>query len=119
MLSCHEAVAFYASSLSITTTYLYKLCRKHLQMSPKEVLDRQTVTEIKTCLVNTDVPIKVIAGEMHSVFLLPVLFCKFAGFSRRGACCIDSKETGFVGHCRGINAGMSFIESRTLATDLD
>ena len=51
--------------LSITTTYLYKLCRKHLQLFPKEVLDRQTVTEIKTYLVNTDATIKGIADELH------------------------------------------------------
>ena len=34
-------------------------------MSPKEILDRQTVTEIKTYLVNTDVPVKSIADELH------------------------------------------------------
>ena len=38
--------------------------RKHLQMSPKEVLDKQTVTEIKTYLVNTDIPVKGIADEL-------------------------------------------------------
>ena len=66
-LHCRETreVTFYASRLSITTTYLYKLCRKHLQMSPKEILDRQTVTEIKTCLVNTDAPVKGIADALH------------------------------------------------------
>ena len=66
-LHCRETreVTFYANQLSITTTYLYKLCRKHLQLSPKEVLDRQAVTEIKTYLVNTDVPVKSIADELH------------------------------------------------------
>ncbi len=66
-LHCRETreVTFYANRLSITTTYLYKLCRKHLQMSPKEILDRQAVTEIKTYLVNTDVPVKSIADELH------------------------------------------------------
>ena len=66
-LHCRETreVAFYANRLSITTTYLYKLCRKHLQMSPKEILDRQTVTEIKTYLVNTDAPVKGIADALH------------------------------------------------------
>ena len=65
-LHCRETreVAFYADQLSITTTYLYKLCRKHLQMSHKEVLDKQTVTEIKTYLVNTDIPVKGIADEL-------------------------------------------------------
>ena len=66
-LHCRETreVTFYANQLSISTTYLYKLCRKHLQMSPKEMLDRQTVTEIKTYLVNTDMPVKNIADELH------------------------------------------------------
>lgn len=66
-LHCREMrdVTFYANQLSITTTYLYKLCRKHLKLSPKEILDRQTVTEIKTYLVNTDVPIKSIADALH------------------------------------------------------
>ena len=66
-LHCKETreVAFYASRLSITTTYLYKLCRQHLQLSPKAVLDRQTVTEIKSYLVNTDASIKSIADELH------------------------------------------------------
>lgn len=64
---CHEVrdVTFYANQLSISTTYLYKLCRKHLQLSPKEILNRQLVTEIKTYLVNTDLPIKLIANELH------------------------------------------------------
>ena len=63
---CRETreVTFYANQLSITATYLYKLCRKHLRLSPKEVLDRQIVTEIKTYLVNTDIPVKGIADEL-------------------------------------------------------
>ena len=64
---CREVrdVTFYANQLSISTTYLYKLCRKHLQLSPKEILNRQLVTEIKTYLVNTDLPVKFIADELH------------------------------------------------------
>ena len=76
-------VAFYAGQLSITTTYLYKLCRKHLQMSPKEVLDRQTMTEIKTYLINTDMPVKAIADELHfeDVSYLCRYFRRMAGMS--------------------------------------
>ena len=84
-LHCREMrdVAFYANQLSITTTYLYKLCRKHLQLSPKEVLDRQTVTEIKTYLVNTDTSIKGIADELHfnDVSYMCRFFRKMTGMS--------------------------------------
>ena len=64
---CRETrvVQFYADKLSITSTYLYKLCRKNFQLSPKELIDRQTVTEIKTYLVNTDMSVKHIASELN------------------------------------------------------
>ena len=64
---CHEErdVGFYADKLSITTTYLYKLCRKHMLMSPKELIDRQTISEIKSYLVNTDMPVKAIASNLN------------------------------------------------------
>lgn len=64
---CHDIreVRFYADKLSITTTYLYKLCRKNFQLSPKDFIDRQTVTEIKTYLVNTDLSVKQIAVNMQ------------------------------------------------------
>lgn len=58
-------VQFYAGKLCITTTYLYKICRKVLNSSPKEEIDRQTVSEIKTYLANTDLSIKRIAEELH------------------------------------------------------
>lgn len=61
----HRDVVFYADALCITTTYLYKVCRKVLGFSPKEEIDRQTVFEIKNYLVHTDLPIKRIAEELH------------------------------------------------------
>lgn len=54
----YRDVAFYADALCITTTYLYKVCRKVLGFSPKEEIDQQTVFEIKNYLVHTDLPIK-------------------------------------------------------------
>lgn len=64
---CHEErdVGFYADKLSITTTYLYKLCRKYMFLSPKELIDRQTISEIKSYLVNTDMPVKAIASNLN------------------------------------------------------
>lgn len=66
-LHCHEVrdVRYYASHLSMTTTYLYKLCKKTVRLSPKEAIDKQTVTEIKTYLVNTDLSVKGIAAALN------------------------------------------------------
>lgn len=61
----HRDVAFYADALCITTTYLYKVCRKVLGFSPKEEIDQLTVFEIKSYLAHTDLPIKRIAEELH------------------------------------------------------
>ena len=64
---CHEErdVGFYADKLSVTTTYLYKLCRKYMLLSPKELIDRQTISKIKSYLVNTDMPVKAIASSLN------------------------------------------------------
>lgn len=61
----HRDVAFYADALCITTTYLYKVCRKVLGFSPKAEIDQLTVFEIKSYLAHTDLPIKRIAEELH------------------------------------------------------
>lgn len=64
---CHEIrnVGFYAGKLAITTTYLNKLCHRHALSSPKQLIDSQTVSEIKSCLINTDMPVKAIAARLH------------------------------------------------------
>lgn len=66
-LHCHEMreVSFYAKQLCITTTYLYKLTHKRWNLSPKELIDKQTVCEIKKLLSNTDMSVKNIATEMN------------------------------------------------------
>lgn len=76
-LHCRETreVSFYAKQLSISTAYLYKLCRSILKISPKEAIDRQTITELKTYLVNTDMSVKRIAVELH--FDDPSYMCRF------------------------------------------
>lgn len=58
-------VSFYAEKLCITTTYLYKLIHKRWNLSPKELIDQQTICEIKTLLSNTDMTVKEIANTMH------------------------------------------------------
>lgn len=61
----HRDVSFYADELCITTAYLYKICRKVLNSSPKAEIAQQTIFEIKTYLANTHLPIKRIAEELN------------------------------------------------------
>lgn len=58
-------VSFYAEQLCITTTYLYKLTHKRWYLSPKELIDNQTICEIKTLLSSTDMSVKEIAATLH------------------------------------------------------
>ena len=58
-------VSFYAQELCITTTYLYKLTHRRWNLSPKELIDQQTICEIKSLLSNTDMSIKEIAASLH------------------------------------------------------
>ena len=64
---CHvtREVQFYAAKLCITVSYLNKLCRAMLRASPKELIDRQVTSEIKTYLANSDLSIKGIARELN------------------------------------------------------
>ena len=58
-------VSFYAEELCITTTYLYKLTHRRWNLSPKELIDQQTICEIKTLLSSTDMSVKEIASSLH------------------------------------------------------
>lgn len=58
-------VAFYAEQLCVTTTYLYKLTNNRWSLSPKQIIDQQTICEIKTLLSNTDISVKEIAVTLH------------------------------------------------------
>lgn len=58
-------VSFYAKELCITTTYLYKLTHRRWNLSPKELIDQQTICEIKTLLSSTDMSVKEIAATLH------------------------------------------------------
>jgi len=58
-------VSFYAEQLCITTTYLYKLTHRRWNLSPKELIDQQTICEIKTLLSGTDMSVKEIAAMLH------------------------------------------------------
>lgn len=60
-----RSVAFYADRLHITTTYLNKLSHQWWNASPKELIDQQAVSEIKTLLATTDLSVKQIATALH------------------------------------------------------
>lgn len=60
-----RSVAFYADKLCITTTYLNKLSHQWWNLSPKDLINQQTLCEIKTCLATTDRSVKEIASMMQ------------------------------------------------------
>lgn len=64
---CHvqHNVKFYAEQLNITPYYLSKITGKTLNVSPKELIDRQIVMEMKQLLVTTDISIKDLAARFH------------------------------------------------------
>lgn len=68
-------VKFYADKMCITTDYLYKITNKTLQQKPKDVIDQQIITEIKTYLTSTDLSVKDIAAELS--FEDPSYMCRF------------------------------------------
>lgn len=47
----HKDVVYYANKLCITPDYLNKLIRKHIGMTPKELIDTYLINEIKICLL--------------------------------------------------------------------
>lgn len=58
-------VKFYADRLCITTDYLYKVCNKVEQRTPKEIIDTFIITEIKRYLNNTNLSIADLAVCFH------------------------------------------------------
>lgn len=66
---------FYADKLNVTPDYLYKLIYRSDNVTPKEMIDRQTIITIKTYLQNTDLSVKNIASELN--FDDPSYMCRF------------------------------------------
>ena len=56
-------VKFYANKLCITPYYLSKITSRIFQVSPKELIDRQLIMEIKALLTTTDFTVKEIADR--------------------------------------------------------
>lgn len=64
---CHSQheVKFYAEKLCITPYYLSKITDKTLKATPKELIDRQIIMEMKQLLTTTDISIKELATRFH------------------------------------------------------
>ncbi|MTG97076.1 helix-turn-helix domain-containing protein [Myroides albus] len=63
----YREVSFYADKLSITPYYLSQISKEFLHYSPKELINRQVVLNIKHYLANTDLSVSQIADEMNFV----------------------------------------------------
>lgn len=61
----HRDVTFYAQQLCISPFYLSQLSKIFLKYTPKELINRQVVLEIKALLTTTELPIKAIAEKLH------------------------------------------------------
>ncbi|MCC9042768.1 helix-turn-helix domain-containing protein [Myroides sp. M-43] len=61
----HRDVAFYADKLFISPYYLSQITQQFLRYSPKELINRQVILEIKHYLNNTDLNISQIAEQLN------------------------------------------------------
>ncbi|WP_430611589.1 helix-turn-helix transcriptional regulator [Flavobacterium sp. JP2137] len=61
----HRQVAFYAEQLCISPFYLSQISKRFLNYTPKELINRQVILEIKALLRTTEIPIKVVAARLH------------------------------------------------------
>lgn len=61
----HHDVSFYADALCITPYYLSKITGRTIKVSPKELIDRQIILEMKRLLTTTDIPVKELAVRFH------------------------------------------------------
>ena len=60
-----HGVKFYAEKLCITPYYLSKITDKTMNASPKELINRQIIMEMKHLLTTTDISIKELAARFH------------------------------------------------------
>lgn len=81
--NCHlqHSVRFYAEQLHITPYYLSKITAKTVNMSPKELIDRQIIVEMKRLLTTTDISIKELALRFHfdTVSYMARFFRRYTG----------------------------------------
>lgn len=63
----HRSVSYYAGQLAITPFYLSQICKAVFNDSPKDLIYRQVILEIKVLLSTTNNSIESIASEMNFV----------------------------------------------------
>lgn len=82
----HHDVKFYADELCITPYYLSKITNKAIKISPKELIDRQIILEMKRLLINTDISVKELATRFHfdSVSYMARFFRRYTGATPMG-----------------------------------
>jgi AraC-like DNA-binding protein len=80
-----HTVNFYAEQLCITPYYLGTVTRHTLNASPKALIDREIIRQLKLLLTTTDMSLKEIAEEMHfdDVSYMCKFFNRHAGMSMR------------------------------------
>lgn len=61
----HHEVRFYADRLCITPYYLSRITRRTFAATPKELINRQIIMEIKSLLTSTEMSVKEIADLYH------------------------------------------------------
>lgn len=86
----HRDVAFYARQLCITPFYLSQIAKKFMNDSPKGLIERQVILEMKALLISSHISIKEIAVRLN--FDDPSYMCRF--FKRHtGISLMEYKKT--------------------------
>jgi len=70
-----RSVSWYAEQMCITVKYLQAICRSTTNTSPTELINRMSINEIKSLLLETNMTIKEIAMQMQ--FSSTSSFCKY------------------------------------------
>lgn len=79
----HHDVSFYANKLCITPYYLSTITSEVMQDTPKGLIDKQIILEMKAILKTTNTPLKTIAEEMsfEDTSYMCRFFRRHTGFS--------------------------------------
>ena len=82
---CHSRhdVKFYAEKLCITPYYLSRITARTIGVTPKELIERQIILEMKRLLTTTDISVKELAVLFHfdTVSYMARFFRRHTGFT--------------------------------------
>lgn len=65
VLKGERNIRFYAKKLCVTERYLYKICKKETDQTPKEIIDSFLVSNIKNALLTNEMTLQQIADQYH------------------------------------------------------